>query len=54
MKRDEAEAQYVKAIITRGNPEYFIWKAVREWTNEDLADHMSEIGFDVDEVEDEE
>jgi hypothetical protein len=54
MTRDEAQLAYVKAIILRGNPEFFVWAVVRRWNDEELIESLEEMGIHVDEIEDEE
>lgn len=53
MTRDEAEKQYVIYIMTEGNPEYFVWKHLRNISNDQLAEEWAAI-FDGDELEIEE
>lgn len=54
MTRDEAEKAYVDAIMSRGNPEYFVWQAVFQMDNFELIDSLSEMQIDVEEIVEEE
>lgn len=54
MTRDEAEKAYVDAILSRGNPAYFVWLAVERMDNLELMDSLSEMQIDVEEIVEEE
>lgn len=53
MTRDEAEEVYVRAIMDRGNPEYFVWQEVRGWSHDELIANMNEMDIEVEEIENE-
>jgi len=53
MTRDEAETSYVDVILARGNPAFFVWKAVYQMSDQELIDSLSEMQIDIDEIESE-
>lgn len=41
--RDKANTEYIKYIMEQGNPIYFIWKYLRDMTDEEVADELSRV-----------
>lgn len=54
MTREEAEKAYVDAVLTKGNPAYFILEAVHTYDDDDLIYELSKLGIDVGVIEKEE
>ncbi len=55
LTREEAERIYASQVMEFGNPEYFIYRAVRNWKNDVLLYELEQfIGTTDYEIEDEE
>ena len=52
MKRDDAERLFVEKVMREGNPEYFVWKYLRQMTDDDLEYDLSELIGDEVKIED--